>query len=232
MEIPTMILPALMLGFGSYASAAHGAAVSFEKEPLGPLASSLTSWKTGVTGSGKASWTVESDPSAPSKGQVLKQSAEGTFPWAVKSDVSLSDGFVETKFKTVSGKEDQAGGVIWRFKDGNNYYIARANALEDNVTIYHTTDGKRRSFKSMDLKVSPGEWHTLRVEFKGKEFRVLFDGKEMLAQDETISGPGAVGLWTKADSVTLFDDFIYTDSPAKADPSPSPQRPALKGKKK
>ena len=124
--------------------------------------------------------------------------------------MAIKDGFVEVKFKPVSGRDDQAGGLIWRFADGDNYYVARANALEDNVTIYHTVAGKRSSFKNVDAKVAGNVWHTLRVDFKGSHFTVSFDGKAVLeADDQTFAGAGAVGVWTKADSVTLFDDFTY-----------------------
>src|SRR5690349_3735866 len=98
-------------------------------------------WVAGVTGRGAPKWAVEADPTAPSKPNVLKQSGQGTFPWCVKNNVSVTDGFVEVKFKPISGDEDQAGGVVWRWKDGDNYYIARANALEKNVSLYHTTKG-------------------------------------------------------------------------------------------
>src|SRR2546425_6162617 len=95
-------------------------------------------WTATQTGSGSAKWEVVADDSAPSKPNVLKQSGVATYPVCIKEDTSLKDGFVEVKFKPISGKEDQAGGVIWRCKDANNYYIARANALEDNVCIYYT----------------------------------------------------------------------------------------------
>ena len=167
-------------------------------------------WVAGVTGKGDPKWSVVTDDSAPSKPNALKQSGEGKFPYCVKKDVSIKDGSVEVKFKPVAGKEDQAGGLIWRFKDGDNYYIARANALEDNVTIYHTVKGNRSSFKSHDTKVSSNEWHTLKVEFKDNKFTVSFDGKVVIeAEDDTFKEAGAVGVWTKADSVTLFDDFKY-----------------------
>ena len=170
-------------------------------------------WTAGVTGNGTPKWTVEADASAPSKPNVLKQLGEGTYPFCVKNGVSIKDGFVETKFKPVSGTEDQAGGIVWRFKDGDNYYITRANALEDNVTIYHTVGGRRSSFKSVSTKVSSGEWHTLRVDFKGSHFIVSFDGKTVIeADDKTFSDAGAVGVWTKADSVTLFDDFQFGEA--------------------
>src|SRR5256712_2465261 len=100
-------------------------------------------WTATQTGSGTAKWAVEKDDSAPSKPNVLKQSGQATFPACIKNDTNLKDGFVEVKFKPVSGREDQAGGVIWRAKDSNNYYIARANALEGNVGLYKTVNGRR-----------------------------------------------------------------------------------------
>jgi hypothetical protein len=167
-------------------------------------------WTATNTGSGQAKWTIEKDDTAPSRPNVLKQSGEATYPVCLKEDTSLKDGFVEVKFKPVSGKEDQAGGVIWRCKDADNYYIARANALEDNVTIYHTLKGKRVAFKNVNTPVKSGQWHTLRVDFAGNKFTVTFDGKRVIeATDDRIADAGKVGVWTKADSVTLFDDFSY-----------------------
>ena len=167
-------------------------------------------WVATKTGSGEAKWTVEKDDSAPSKPNVLKQSGEATYPVCLKNDTSLKDGFVEVKLKPVSGKEDQAGGVIWRAKDSDNYYIARANALEDNVTIYHTIKGKRTEKKRTSTKVTSGVWHTLRVDFQDSHFTVTFDGKKAIEwDDKTFTEAGMVGVWTKADSVTLFDDFTF-----------------------
>jgi hypothetical protein len=167
-------------------------------------------WRAGVTGRGSPRWTVEADASAPSRPNVLKQSGSGTFPWCVRPDVSLPDGWVEVKFKPISGREDQAGGVVWRWKDGDNYYVARANALENNVSLYYTANGRRNTLKYVDAPVPGNTWHTLRVEFSGKKIRVIYDGKAYIEMEDThISGAGAVGMWTKADSVTLFDDFGF-----------------------
>jgi hypothetical protein len=142
---------------------------------------------------------------------VLKQSGAGTFPICIYESAKLKDGLVEVKFKPIEGKEDQAGGVIWRVQDSNNYYIARANALEDNVTIYHTIGGKRVAFKSISTKVKSGVWHTLRVDFDGNKFTVTFDGNKVIeATDQSFPNAGKVGVWTKADSVTLFDDFSFS----------------------
>src|SRR5216117_4020851 len=167
-------------------------------------------WTATQTGSGTAKWSVEKDASAPSKPNVLKQSGQATFPVCIKDDTNIKDGFVEVKFKPVAGKEDQAGGVIWRAKDSNNYYIARANALENNVTIYYTIRGKRIAFKNINTKVTSGVWHKLRVDFEGNKFTVTFDGTKVIeATDASFTNAGKVGVWTKADSVTLFDDFTY-----------------------
>jgi len=123
---------------------------------------------------------------------------------------AVENGFVEVRFKPISGREDQAGGVIWRWKDGDNYYVARANALENNVSLYHTTAGRRITIKYVDAPVPGNVWHTLRVEFSGKRIKVVLDGKAYIdLEDGHIAGSGAVGVWTKADSVTSFDDFSY-----------------------
>src|SRR4029077_21182274 len=115
-------------------------------------------WTATKTGTGAAKWTIEADDSAPSKPNVLKQSGQATYPVCINDDTSLKNGFVEVKFKPISGKEDQAGGLIWRAKDSNNYYIARANALEDNVAIYHTVNGRRTEKKRTSMKVAKSQW--------------------------------------------------------------------------
>src|SRR5436190_4074798 len=142
-------------------------------------------WEAGVTGSGIPKWAVGTDPTAPSGKNVLQQTGRGTFPWCVKRNASLADGFVEVKFKPLSGREDQAGGVVWRWKDANNYYVARANALEDNVSLYYTENGSRKTLKYVDAPVARGAWHTLRVEFSAVRIRVLFDGVARIELEDT-----------------------------------------------
>jgi hypothetical protein len=175
-------------------------------------------WVSGVTGHGTAKWEVVADHAAPSPPHVLRQSGEATFCWAVSTKQKLKDGFVEVKIRPIAGKEDQAGGLVWRFKDANNYYVARANALEGNVVLYKTVNGKRSSLQvkgrmfgyGIDTDVSKAKWSVLRVEFVGNLFTVSYAGKKLFeVEDETFSDEGAVGVWTKADSVTLFDDFSY-----------------------
>ena len=202
---------AIAIGSVLFASIAWAATDNFDDAKTGSLPTQWDGKWTGTqTGDGMAKWSIEKDDTAPSKPHVLKQSGEAEYPVALKNDTALKDGFVEVKFKPVGGKEDQAGGVVWRAKDANNYYIARANALEDNVNIYHTIGGRRVSFKSVGTKVAPGVWHTLRVDFKGSQFTVTFDGQKVIEEsDESLAAAGKVGVWTKADSVTLFDDFSY-----------------------
>lgn len=189
------------------AGAPFAQTVHFDTDAVG---SPPAGWTCGVTGRGNPRWTVETDAGAPSAPNVLMQSGSGTFPWCVRADAAIGDGFVEVKFKPIKGREDQAGGVVWRWKDGNNYYVARANALENNVSLYYTEGGSRRTLKYIDAPVEPRAWHVLRVEFTGKRIVVLLDGKAAIdLEDAHIAGPGTVGVWTKADSVTAFDDFSF-----------------------
>jgi hypothetical protein len=183
---------------------AHG--TNFGADAPGALPSG---WTCGVTGHGRPHWAVAADAQSPSgSGKVLMQSGSGTFPWCVQSGMSIADGFVEVKFMPISGREDQAGGVVWRFKDGDHYYVARANALENNVSLYYTENGSRKTLKYVDAPVAAGAWHTLRVEFAGAHITVSLDGKRRIELDDShIAGAGAVGVWTKADSVTAFDEF-------------------------
>jgi hypothetical protein len=175
-------------------------------------------WTAAQTGKGQPRWTIEKDESAPSQPNVLKQSGQATYPVCLKRRPRLKDGFVEVKFKAIAGKEDQAGGVVWRARDADNYYVCRANALEDNVVLYKTEQGKRKALDivgrqggyGVKTKVAANQWHSLRVEFRGGCFQVFFNGQHLFdVADSTFAEPGQVGLWTKADSVTLFDDFGF-----------------------
>jgi hypothetical protein len=175
-------------------------------------------WTLTKTGKGTPKWTVERDDTAPSKGPVLMQSGEATYPIALKDGTTIKDGFVEGKFKAISGSEDRAGGLVWRARDADNYYVVRANALEDNVVLYKTLKGVRSSLDivgrrggyGVEQAVPANQWHTLRVEFVGARFKVIFNDKPLFeVEDSTFTEAGMVGLWTKADSVTAFDAFVY-----------------------
>jgi hypothetical protein len=202
-----MKLIAIMITTTLLTGTAMAESINFDNDKLGGLPAQ---WSAGVTGRGTPKWAIEQDASAPSKPNVLKQSGSGTFPYCVLKQSSLADGYVEVKFKPLSGREDQAGGVVWRFKNGDNYYVARANALENNVSLYYTENGSRKTIKYVDAPVPKNVWHTLRAEFNGQSIKVALDGKTYIElKDSHIAGGGAVGVWTKADSVTAFDDFSY-----------------------
>ena len=190
-------------------------AVSFENAKIGATPEGWTS------GSGDPKWTVESDRTAPSKLTVLRQSGRATYPLILKNDTNIKDGFVEVKFKAIAGSEDRAAGIVWRAKDANNYYVVRANALENNVVLYKTVKGTRSSLDIVGRKggygvnaaVPSGTWHTLRIDFKGTHFSASFNGKQLFeVEDSTFTEAGKVGLWTKADSVTLFDEVTYGET--------------------
>jgi len=190
-----------------FAAGGPATVVNFDNSEAGKVPAG---WTATQTGTGHAVWALVRDDSAPSKPNVLKQSGQATYPVALKDDTNLKDGFVEVKFKALSGREDQAGGLVWRARDANNYYVARANALENNVTIYHTIDGRRTEKKRARMTVAANQWHTLRVEFEGAHFIVRLNGQTALEwDDQTFKDPGKLGVWTKADSVTEFDDFTY-----------------------
>lgn len=171
----------------------------------------LGDWLIGLTGRGTARWTED--------GRKLTYHGGATFGWAVLPTTSLRDGFVQVSFKPIAGREDQAGGVVWRWRDANNYYVARGNALEGNVVAYKVIGGRRTDLKpvgsstrayGVKVPLASGVWHTLRVDFAGPEFSVTLNGQVLFrVRDETLRNPGAVGVWSKADSVTEFDKFEY-----------------------
>lgn len=206
----------------------EAATVSFDADPVGQPPDG---WSTAMTHSGGAPrWEVVRDPTAPSGSNVLAQlsadATRGRFPLAIYERDTYEDGEVSMRFKPISGRVDQAGGIVWRYRDENNYYVVRANALEDNVVLYVVEGGRRSSLApkgtppqtyGVDAEVPGGEWNTLRVTFEGPLFTVYLNGEELFeVEDATFTEAGKVGLWTKADSVTHFDEFeprVFTPSP-------------------
>jgi hypothetical protein len=183
---------------------------NFDSDTTGQLPAKFHEALTG--GGGAVKWVVQAEGSAPSKPNVLAQTSvdktDYRFPLAIADEGSFRDLDLSVKFKAVSGKIDRAGGLVFRLKDANNYYVVRANALEDNFNLYHVVNGRRREIKGSQVKVSSGEWHGLRVEAVGNKFTCYFDGvKKIEATDETFKDAGKIGVWTKADSVTFFDDL-------------------------
>ena len=178
----------------------------------------------GRTGKGKPGvWMVQKDPSAPSQPNVVAQTDAD--PVSYRFPLCVFDGFVATdvdvsvKYKPVSGSEDQAAGLVWRYRDPNNYYIVRANAKENNVVLYKVENGVRTDLPlvgkgrtyGMKAEIPSGQWSVLRVVANGPLFEVFSNGVKLFeVKDATFTGPGQVGLWTKADSVTLFDDLTFS----------------------
>jgi len=170
-------------------------------------------WMAAKTGEGEGSvWKVVEDPTAPKGPKVLAQTAEGPgqlYNLCVADESNFQDVEISVAFKSVKGEGDQGGGVLWRFSDARNYYIARYNPLESNYRVYKVVDGKRTQLATEgNLKLSANEWHTLSIRMKGNEITCSLDGQKHLeAKDDTFTKAGKVGLWTKADAQTYFDDF-------------------------
>lgn len=170
-------------------------------------------WTVARTGTGEGSiWAVAEDKTAPKGSKVLAQTAASPAPMfnlCVLNDPAFADVEVSVAFKAVEGKTDQGGGVVWRYADADNYYVARFNPLESNYRVYKVVDGKRVQLATKEeLKVPAGEWHTLSITMKGDAIACSLDGKQHLeAKDDAIAKAGKVGLWTKADARTSFDSF-------------------------
>lgn len=188
---------------------------SFVKADAGKLPAG---WKADKTGTGTGSvWQVRADATAPSKsGFVLAQIAESPRPMfnlCVAETPVLQDVEISVAFKAVKGKVDQGGGVVWRYQDPANYYIARYNPLEFNYRVYKVVAGKRIQLDTKEeMKPVAGTWHTLKVRQSGARIECFLDGvKHLEASDSTLAKPGKVGLWTKADAETHFDSFQVRD---------------------
>src|SRR6266446_2346662 len=188
-------------------------AYNFDGDTAGQMPAKFHGAKTG--GGAPEKWVVTADPIAPSKPNVIAQTStdqtDYRFPLLISDEGSFQDLDVSVKFKAVSGNIDRAGGLVFRLNDPNNYYIVRANALENNYRLYHVVNGRRSQFAGANLKVTSGEWHELRVEAVGNKITCYYDGsKKIEATDGTFRDVGKIGLWTKADSVTSFDDLKVT----------------------
>lgn len=186
----------------------------FERDDLNATPRGFRSDRTGGGPLGK--WQIQETSGAPSGRKVVAQvdpdDTDDRYPLLLNEKAAPADVEVTVRFKALAGEVDQAGGLVVRARDKDNYYVVRANALEDNVRLYKVVDGKRKQFAGVATKVSPGAWHTLGLRARGSKFEVFFDGAFLFdAQDETFREGGMVGLWTKADSVTQFDDLMVVD---------------------
>jgi Domain of Unknown Function (DUF1080) len=182
----------------------------FDSDTRGRSPANFHTAKTG--GGASEKWAVTADPTAPSKPNVVAQTStdrtDYRFPLLIADEGSFHDLDISVRFKAVSGSVDRAAGLVFRLRDPNNYYIVRANALENNYRLYHVVNGRRRQFGGANFKVSSGEWHELRVEMVGNKITCYYDGsKKIEGTDDTFKDAGKVGLWTKADSVTYFDNL-------------------------
>ena len=168
-----------------------------------------------LTGGGSVSpWKVVADPTAAGQKAIAQTSTDRTdyrFPLAVYQPITTKNVEVTIRFKPVAGSVDQAGGIAVRLTDPDDYYVVRANALEDNVGFYRVVNGRRQQIQGANLKVASNQWHTLGLRAEGNRFTVSFDGKPLYtAEDSTFAKSGKVALWTKADSVTHFDAISIT----------------------
>lgn len=206
--IATLLFIATVSGAGE-STAPSTTAWSFDSDkPETPPAG----FAFGRTGSGREGrWVVRAEKDAPSAPNVLAQvdgdATDYRFPVAFTGP-EMNDLRLSVKCKPVSGKADQGCGLVFRLKDADNYYLTRANALEDNVRLYHVVKGRRQQFAGWNGKVASGVWHELTVEAQGDHLQVFFNGKKVIdAHDKTFTGAGKIGVWTKADSVIYFDDL-------------------------
>ena len=193
-------------------------AIDFEKGEEGKTPPGFTAALTG--GGGDVAWVVQSDATAPSGKRVLAQTSTDKtnkrYPLCVYDAFSGKDVDVSVRFKTISGEVDQAAGIVWRYRDKDNYYVVRANALENNVVLYKTQGGVRTDLKlkgkdsgyGMKADVPKDHWSTLKVSAVGDSFIVSLNDQRLFeVVDATFAEAGKVGVWTKADSVTRFDDL-------------------------
>ncbi len=208
MKHPALWLAAAVSA-STLATAAGPLRFDFESNPVGSPPAGFEFGRTGGGAEGK--WVVRVEKGGTTNHVLVQESADKTdyrFPVAVLKEGAYKDVTLSVRARPLSGKVDQGFGFVWRYKDVNDYYVTRCNADEDNCTIYHTVNGRRRAFLNHGVKVATNTWHTMKLEATGDHFVVWYDGNKVLdAKDETLEDAGKVGLWTKADSVIEFDDF-------------------------
>jgi hypothetical protein len=161
------------------------------------------------TGSGNpGQWSIAQRDGIQALAQTSTDTTDNRFPLAIYRPFSGCDVDVSTRFMAVTGTVDQAGGIVIRLASANDYYVVRANALEDNVRFYRVVAGRREMLAGANTKVSPQAWHALGIVANGDSFTISFDGRELFtANDRTFPGAGRIGLWTKSDSITWFESI-------------------------
>lgn len=186
---------------------------TFDQMPAGAAPAGFSLARTGSGRPGR--WVIRAVPDAPSGPNVLAQEdsdrTDYRFPVAVADSPTFANVSVSVRCKPVGGRVDRACGIVWRYQDENNYYLARANALEDNVCWYYVQNGRRIEVKRVNVRVASGVWHSLQADMRGDHIEVYFNGVKLIdVHDARFTVPGKVGVWTKADSYTLFDDLTAT----------------------
>jgi hypothetical protein len=200
----------LLLAVSLFAADDKIRTITFSKDDAGKVPSGWTSAKTGK-GEGSV-WKVVADESAPSKkGYVLAQTAVGPNPLfnlCVLDESSHADLEATVSFKAIKGEKDQGGGILWRYQDANNYYVARFNPLEDNLRVYKIVAGQRNQLGTAEVSAAAGKWHTMKISMKGDRIECHLNGRKHLeVKDSAIQKAGKVGLWAKADAHTYFDEL-------------------------
>jgi hypothetical protein len=182
---------------------------NFDADIPGQAPAGFTSYASGSGPAGK--WLVQEMADASSGNRVVVQtdanSTGSRYPVLIADKEDYADVDVSVKGKAISGKGDQGIGLVFRFRDPQSYYVVRANALENNVRLYKMVDGRRKQFAGADVKVTSGQWHTMRVVVRENHIVCSFDGQKLIDVQDATYTKGKVGLWTKADSVTAFDDL-------------------------
>ena len=214
MRMGGMLMAFIVLGI---TIVVHGATrkVDFSDDAVGQPPKGFEFGYTAKAGA-PGKWIVQSEGTNKYLAQVDADNTRSRFPVAVVGDVNAADVDLSVRFKPVSGRVDQAAGLVWRFQNEDNYYIVRANALENNVVLYKVEKGRRTDLPvkgegrtyGKKAQVPSGQWSTLRVVAAGPRFEVYFNGGKLYeVEDGTFTQAGKIGVWTKADSVTQFDDL-------------------------
>jgi len=185
--------------------AANDTTIDFERGVIDKLPSGFTQTRTGKIQN--LNWKIVNDNGNKVVAQLAKNEGD-YYNLLVRDKLNYQDFTLTVKMKAVAGEEDQGGGLVWRYIDNNNYYIARCNPLEHNFRFYRVVNGNRKQLISADCDIKAGIWFNMSIEMKGNKISCSLNGINMIeATDDTFKSPGYIGLWTKADAVTYFDDF-------------------------
>ena len=170
-------------------------------------------WFVALTGKGEmCEWKIINDKANKVLAQISSERPDYRFNLAVNKEINYKDLEISLRFKAISGNKDQGGGPVWRYIDENNYYVARANPLENNFRVYKVVDGDRKELESARIKMTSGQWYNIKISMKGNEIKCYFNNTLQLeTTDNTFANAGKIGLWTKSDAISYFDDLIISN---------------------